>query len=771
MYYIVESRDFTCASEEERRDWSVACLTPAHLAGRALLMKTDAASCEKGLRGAVYADRMGLARRIAQRSRMPSLDEIIKGRLDESQQSSFSAILAETSQAISGGEFDKLEDILKSTFDSKDVQQTLLQALLEYAAQASKKELMHFLITRFSVDALAEHPQTHMNVLTSAIFNNRNDAVTWMIDLGVSRKLFGAQLIFGRVVCNSTFTMTNTFIQACRTYYHKAGLERLLNEGAALADGSTLPPPLILSILSENLQSFQAILRYDIDVEQRYSIWSPLQLTVARGLPHFTAQLIEKGADTAKQTADDTKSTLAHVLGDANASDATNEDQMLWNFFDHARENRGASPVTPSQERRYTDVLLCNILKEAGVSFDILDGFGRLPLEVCILTGKLWIADMLKPFNIPLDWTGTNRYRTLKDVDGRNLLFYAVEDDDLTLAKESIEKGYSIDATDIRGKTVLLEAAERGNLQQILFCLHNTASPLHKDTLGRTAFTFALANGDKKLCEALVSHAGSKILLERTASEETFIHTAIRSNASEALLATLELYSKLQEADGLPTLSEMVLYVDLNKRTCLHDACLSRGMESGHTQNSIFDKLLSLTPKSSISAGDCVGDTPLHDAFDNTNSQKFSLRCAQSLLNAGANVNAPNELGNTPLHNAYQRVSDKQEIVDLLLEKGADTIFKNKFGLTASEWGDAVHEATNDAKKAIADYNELYKTRSRWTIVQENIVRSKQDAEASLRQSRFQYVETYCKDQAHIGPEKKSAERRDGATELVGSRV
>ena len=71
--------------------------------------------------------------------------------------------------------------------------------------------------------------------------------------------------------------------------------------------------------------------------------------------------------------------------------------------------------------------------------------------------------------------------------------------------------------------------------------------------------------------------------------------------------------------------------------------------------------------------GGCDGKTPLHIA--NTREQ------IQELLDAGADVNAQDDFGDTPLHkqvSMYEPTEENLEMVDLLLEAGADAQIKNQ---------------------------------------------------------------------------------------------
>ena len=741
MYYIVVAKDFNHSTAKERRDWSVTCLMPTNHIGHKLLMEIDADKCERGLRAAVYDSHAALWRRNAKGDSIESLAELIQARLEPQYRPSVSPLVPSLTSAVSGLDFERLTNLLTKDVYEDQIKDVLLQALLMYAVLNRQKQLMYFLFSQFSVNALAEGPDSPHNALTVAIFEDRNDAVTWMLDLGVDRRLFASQHIFGRVICNSTWTMTTTYIQACWTYWRDVGLKNLLNESAPPVQGKSIPPPLVLSILARNGDSFASLLRYSVNINLRWGIWTPVLLSVARGLPHFTVQLIEKGANITNRTTDDATMTIAHVLADAQASDATNEDDFLWDMFDKVPENRSGSPLTPSQARRYTDHLLYAILKDNGVSFDIEDGVGRSPLDIAISSGKLWIGSLLGTKDESGKSLLAERIQHLRDVDGWSLLSYAIEDGDYSLAKELLGQGYDIDAPSIMGKTNLHEAAEHFDLDNVLFCLHHGANGQQTDLLGRTALIGAITSGNIRICKAIISHTGGGIFLKRTVAQETFVQCALKANQCETLLALLDTYLELQDVDGLPALSDVLGFVDVSGRTCLHDACIPRTPGPDAPLSSALEKLLSLSPNASPS--DCVGDTPLHDAADNSNSQEHCLCFCKILLAAGANVNAKNEFGNTPLHYAYARKREKQQLIDLLLKSGADANLKNHLGLKADEWRSVKIAGSDTVKNADQDYKTMYDQRSGWITIQQKIQRAKTENVDRCVQTRLAFLQSY----------------------------
>jgi ankyrin repeat protein len=140
------------------------------------------------------------------------------------------------------------------------------------------------------------------------------------------------------------------------------------------------------------------------------------------------------------------------------------------------------------------------------------------------------------------------------------------------------------------------------------------------------------------------------------------------------------------------------------------------------------------------SAPDCVGDTPLHDAADNSNPQEHSIRCTEALLAAGANINAQNRVGDTPLHNAWKRRGENQRLIDFMIQKGADTSIRNNLGFTAEGLAQEVSNSTAAAVEADQAYKTLYAERSRWRDIHWDIQRRLSDNRARFASQRAALV-------------------------------
>ncbi|MDB6022526.1 MAG: hypothetical protein JWQ04_2383 [Pedosphaera sp.] len=86
-----------------------------------------------------------------------------------------------------------------------------------------------------------------------------------------------------------------------------------------------------------------------------------------------------------------------------------------------------------------------------------------------------------------------------------------------------------------------------------------------------------------------------------------------------------------------------------------------------------------------VNAQDNDGFSPLHFA-----AQDFRVETAKSLLNNNAQVDARDEYGNTPLWRAVFNSRGRGEMINLLLEHGADRMIRNKSGKTSVELANTI---------------------------------------------------------------------------------
>lgn len=576
IYYILTTGNFESATSQELRDWSLTLLLPKSEIGRKILMLAPAQDCEKGLRASVHDDSVSLARRTKRRDHTPPLERIIQNHVDLSTLPAVQKLIPDILEDIRRQAFEHIKGSIDATLPDSSMCSGLLQALLEYAVLKSLKQFMYFLISRCDVDPLAKNPSTGVSALMLALFEDRNNSVTWIFDLGCDRQLFGSPLMFAHVVCNSHWTMATTFIQTCWTYYRDEGVKTLLNDGAPSVDGKEIPPPLLLSIFAKNKDTCAAILRHSVEVNTRWRVWTPFLVAVACGLPHIAAQLMERGASITDCIADDRAMTACHILADADFYQVNNQERLMSDLFDWVPFTRSGSPLSPSQALRYTDKLLYTMLRAAGAPIDALDGVGSTPVQVAIRSGKLWIAESIINDRGLEHQARQYDTRGLGDSDGRNALFYSIEDKMFETAERLLSQSFPIDDTDALGKTVLHEAAEQGDLERAKFCLHHGVNTQIKDEFGRTPLISAISCGNLEVCKAIMERVNEKVVLEQTAAKENILHTIFRSQHRKTLPFFLQQCERFNHNNGTSYLEKLATQVDLSERRPVHDACLLR---------------------------------------------------------------------------------------------------------------------------------------------------------------------------------------------------
>jgi ankyrin repeat protein len=119
--------------------------------------------------------------------------------------------------------------------------------------------------------------------------------------------------------------------------------------------------------------------------------------------------------------------------------------------------------------------------------------------------------------------------------------------------------------------------------------------------------------------------------------------------------------------------------VDRLGRTPLHDAIIDGKL-------GVAKRLLA--KGAAPSTPDDNGWTPLHFATKSTH-----LGLVKLLLDAGADVDAVDSNGNTPLFNAVFDYTDDDQIIPLLLSRGADPTRENKFGVSPLSFTDDLENA------------------------------------------------------------------------------
>ena len=201
--------------------------------------------------------------------------------------------------------------------------------------------------------------------------------------------------------------------------------------------------------------------------------------------------------------------------------------------------------------------------------------------------------------------------------------FAAAQARDLLAINGFIDAGINPNAQDGDGRTVLISAAARGELDVVNTLLKRNVDINVKDKVGFTALSHAI--------------------------------DAMHDDVEEALLNRPELDPNCRGRNNRPALMAYV-WRDNKDRV---EKLLARGAD--------------------LNMQDADGDTALHGAAESGNVKIMRL-----LLDKGADPNAKNKEGGTPL--MWAAVYGNDDAAKLLLSRGADASLKDNDGITAAEW-------------------------------------------------------------------------------------
>ena len=196
---------------------------------------------------------------------------------------------------------------------------------------------------------------------------------------------------------------------------------------------------------------------------------------------------------------------------------------------------------------------------------------------------------------------------------------------DLMAISAFLDGGINVNAQNAsdEGRTALISAAARGDLEVVNLLIHGGADPNVTDNNGYTALLHAIEARYDQVEQVLLNHP--------------------------------KLDPHARGFNGVTALSKYVW----------------------REQKDAVQKLLDLG--ADVNAQDNDGDAPLHGAAQSGNVEILDL-----LLAKGANPNLKNKYGGTPL--MWAVVFDQEEVTRRLIERGADPSLKDADGLTARDW-------------------------------------------------------------------------------------
>ncbi len=248
----------------------------------------------------------------------------------------------------------------------------------------------------------------------------------------------------------------------------------------------------------------------------------------------------------------------------------------------------------------------------------------KVILYLIFISGLLLSSGCAKIEEGPATPENAQRLLKLRGYDFDEKSFFAAAQARDTLAINAFfDAGINQNAQNSDGRTVLISAAARGELDMVNLFLSRGVDVNVKDNRGYTALAHALE--------------------------------ARYPEVEEALLNRPELDPNVGGLLGRPVLHAYV-WRDNQKAT---------------------ERLLALG--ANVSLQDADGDTALHGAAETGNVEIIRM-----LLDKGANPNARNKQGGTAL--MWAAVFGNDDAVRLLLSRGANASLKDNDGITALEW-------------------------------------------------------------------------------------
>jgi ankyrin repeat domain-containing protein 50 len=257
--------------------------------------------------------------------------------------------------------------------------------------------------------------------------------------------------------------------------------------------------------------------------------------------------------------------------------------------------------------------------------------------------------------------------------------FNAAEDQRMVTALLLLDGGANIEAKDDQGITVLHGPAFRGEVALTRLLLDRGADIEAKSNWGGTALYGATVNKHEEVARLLLER-GANIEAKAGTDGATALCTAARGGRREMVQLLLERGSNIEARDN-------------KGRAALH-------MVTAGGNSDVMPLLLE--KGADFTAKDDEGRTALHYA---TLGDRITLddrkEVIQLLLEKGANLIAKDNSGQTALHWAV--VALRKEVVQLLLDNGADVTAKDDSGRTALHYATLDDREIFDSRKTLDD--------------------------------------------------------------------
>ncbi|KAF4526051.1 hypothetical protein B566_EDAN000845 [Ephemera danica] len=290
-------------------------------------------------------------------------------------------------------------------------------------------------------------------------------------------------------------------------------------------------------------------------------------------------------------------------------------------------------------EQMFNDILNSEIFQR----IEELDIDRRTALHIACLEGK---ENSVESYLKKIQYKSESSIVNKTDIYDCTPLLLAVQNESIKIIKLLLDHGASLGAKNGLGKTALMFASEKSNFETVKFLIEQGADINETDACGKTALMYAFEN--KKEEENIVRYLVQKgaDINKRTDCGTTALMCTNETNIC---------------SDNIDTLKFLIQYgADINAIDSLGRRIYMRGNIS---RSIVALKYLVELGVNVANEVDAKGDTCL-------------IQCAEH----GAIINHRNKEGNSALH--FVAKNYKVDVMQLLVENGADIYLKNNVGIT-----------------------------------------------------------------------------------------
>lgn len=259
----------------------------------------------------------------------------------------------------------------------------------------------------------------------------------------------------------------------------------------------------------------------------------------------------------------------------------------------------------------------------------------------------------------------------VRDARGSSALMYAAAIGSLDAMKLLVDDGAKVDAPNSFGATPLMWCA--GDLAKVRYLLEKGASVTTKSQYGRTPLLIAATyDGSVEIGRLMIAKGAD--VRAKDQSGATVLNAAAAANNIKLARLLLDKGADVNSMDGAGFNPLMIAAANGDRSAPLVKLLIERGA----AVNGACIDSVEMMKNGPIGIGKL---TALLVA-----AGQGSYQTVESLLKAGANVNATDIRGMTPLMLAITTDHPDARIVRLLLEKGADRNLKSLKAETALDW-------------------------------------------------------------------------------------